>query len=139
MPRMIFLNLPVADAAQATAFYEAIGGTRNPMFSDEASSCMVFSDTIHVMLLSHQKFSQFIPGRKLGNPRDEVGMLICLSADSRDQVDAIVADAASAGGFPDPTPRQEHGDFMYGRSFQDPDGHMWEVMWMDLAAVPQTA
>ena len=131
MPKMIFVNLPVADLAKATAFYERIGAAKNPQFSDETASCMVLSDTIFVMLLTHQKFSQFTP-KKIADARTTSEVLIALSAESRDGVDETVGNAAD-GGRLDPTPKQDFG-FMYSRSFEDPDGHIWEVVWMDVEA-----
>ena len=132
MPKMIFINLPVRDLAAATAFYQAVGAEKNPQFSDHTASCMVFSDTIHTMLLTHDKFMQFSP-RKIADAKTACQMLLCLSADSRDAVDHIVGKAQAAGGSVDPCPKQDYG-CMYGRSFEDPDGHIWEVMWMDVAA-----
>ena len=132
MTKLIFVNLPVADLARATAFYQAIGATRNPQFSDDTASCMVFSDTIHVMLLTHDKFGQFTP-KKIADARASSEVLICISADSRAAVDDVVARGARAGGAADPAPKQDFG-FMYGRSLEDPDGHIWEVMWMDVDA-----
>ena len=132
MSRMIFVNLPVADLARATAFYEAIGATKNPQFSDDTASCMVVSDTIYVMLLTHEKFRQFTP-KAIADARTSSEVLICLSADSRAAVDDIVGKAKMSGGIADPGPQQDFG-VMYGRSFEDPDGHIWEVMWMDIAA-----
>ena len=131
MSRMIFINLPVADLKASTAFYEAAGATQNPTFSDETAACMVFSETIFVMLLTHEKFASFT-SRPIGD-RSTVHALLCLSCDSRADVEAQLAAAVSAGGRPDPTPVQDHG-FMYGRSFEDLDGHIWEIMWMDPAA-----
>jgi uncharacterized protein len=93
---------------------------------------MVFSETIHAMLLTHDKFRQFTP-KAIADARTTSEVLICLSADSRDDVDSMVEKAAPAGGKADPCPKQDYG-FMYGRSFEDPDGHIWEVMWMDVAA-----
>jgi predicted lactoylglutathione lyase len=135
MPRMIFLNLPVSDLARATAFYEAVGAVKNPQFSDHTASCMVFSDTIHVMLLTHDKFSQFTP-KKIADARTTSEVLITISADSRDDVDDIVAKAKAGGGVADPSPTDDLG-FMYGRSFEDPDAHGWGVMWMDVEAAAQ--
>jgi uncharacterized protein len=132
MPKMIFLNLPVNDLARSTAFYEAVGATKNPQFSDETASCMVLSDIIHVMLLTHDKFRQFTP-KKIADAKTTSEVLICLSADSRDAVDDIVGKASGADGRADPAPKQDYG-FMYGRSFEDPDGHIWEVTWMDVEA-----
>ncbi|MBU2106361.1 MAG: VOC family protein [Alphaproteobacteria bacterium] len=132
MPRMIFVNLPVADLKRATAFYETIGATKNPQFSDDTASCMVFSDTIYAMLLTHAKYAQFT-SKEIVDARKSSEVLIALSADSRAEVDALVAKAKTGGVVIDPTPTQEHG-FMYGRSFEDPDGHIWEVFWMDAVA-----
>lgn len=132
MPKMIFVNLPVTDLARASRFYEAVGARKNPQFSDQTAACMVFSETIHVMLLTHDKFRQFTP-KKIADARETSEVLICLSADSRHDVDDMVGKAGSGGGRSDPSPQQDYG-FMYGRSFEDPDGHIWEVMWMDMAA-----
>ncbi|WJR80042.1 VOC family protein [Bradyrhizobium sp. NP1] len=132
MSKMIFVNLPVSDLARATAFYQAVGATKNAQFSDQTASCMVFSDTIHVMLLTHDKFRQFTP-KKISDAKASSEVLICLSADSRAAVDDVVGKAVSAGGSADPGPKQDYG-FMYGRSFEDPDGHIFELMWMDVEA-----
>jgi len=132
MAKLIFVNLPVADLVRATAFYEAIGAQKNEQFSDGTASCMVFSETIHTMLLTHEKFRQFTP-KPIADARTTTEVLICLSADSRDAVDDMVGRASATGGRADPSPKQDHG-FMYGRSFEDPDGHIWEVMWMDIEA-----
>jgi predicted lactoylglutathione lyase len=136
MSKLIFLNLPVADLPKAMAFYEAVGFTNNPQFTDETGACMVFSDTIHVMLLTHEKFMGFSP-RPIAS-KDVTEVLICVSADSKDDVDQMVESAGRAGGGVDPGPKQDYG-FMYGRSFTDPDGHHWEVMWMDMAAATPEA
>jgi len=135
MPKLIFVNLPVADLARSVAFYEAVGGRKNPQFSDETAACIVLSETIHVMLLTHDKYRQFT-SKPIADATKTSEVLICLSEDSRDAVDATVAKAGVAGGRADPGPRQDFG-FMYGRSFEDPDGHHWEVMWMDAAAATQ--
>lgn len=132
MSKLIFVNLPVRDLERANAFYEAVGGVRNPQFSDATATCMVFSETIHVMLLTHDKFRQFTP-KPIADAHASSEVLICLSADSRADVDAMVARAADTGGRADPGPKQDYG-FMYGRSFEDPDGHIWEIMWMDVEA-----
>jgi len=132
MAKMIFVNLPVTDLARATAFYEAIGAVKNPQFSDHTASCMVFSDTIHAMLMTHEKYSQFT-SKKIADAKTTSQVLLCLFADSRDEVDGIVSKAAAAGGSADPGPKDEY-DFMYGRSFEDPDGHLWGVNWMDVEA-----
>jgi len=132
MTQLIFINLPVADLNRSIAFYEAVGATKNPMFSDETAACMVLSDVIHVMLLTHDKWRTFTD-RAIPDARASAQMLLCLSRDSRDAVDAVVAQAEAAGGTADPNKPQDYG-FMYGRSYADPDGHIWETMWMDPAA-----
>jgi predicted lactoylglutathione lyase len=134
MPKMIFVNLPVADLARATAFYQSIGATKNPQFSDDTASCMVFSETIYAMLLTHDKFRQFTP-KPISDAKTSNQVLFCLSAESRAEVDEIVGRAKSGGGRSDPAPKDDYG-WMYGRSFEDPDGHMWGVTWMDIAAAP---
>ena len=131
MSKLIFLNLPVADLPRSKAFYEAIGATANPTFTDDTAACMVFSDVIHVMLLTHDKFAQFTP-KRIADAKETSEVLICISADSREAVDEITDKALAAGGR-EPREKQDHG-FMYGRSFEDLDGHIWEPMWMDLAA-----
>jgi predicted lactoylglutathione lyase len=130
--KLIFVNLPVRDLARSTAFYEAVGAVKNEMFCDNTASCMVFSETIHAMLLTHDKFRSFTP-KAIANARETSEVLIALSAENRNAVDRMVDQAAGAGGRADPSPKQDHG-FMYGRSFEDPDGHIWEVVWMDVAA-----
>ena len=141
MSKLIFVNLPVADLDAAKAFYEAIGAVNNPMFTDETAACMVLSDTIHVMLLTHGKFAQFTP-KKIADAHATSEVLIAISEDSRAGVDDITESALAAGGR-EPRERQDFG-FMYSRSFEDLDGHIWEPMWMDMAAAseamqPETA
>ncbi|MGQ0661239.1 VOC family protein [Sphingosinicella sp.] len=130
MSKLIFVNLPVADLDAAKAFYEAIGFTNNPQFTDETAACMVLSDVIHVMLLTHEKFAQFTP-KRIADAHATSEVLICVSEDSREGVDAITENALAAGGK-EARERQDYG-FMYSRSFADLDGHIWEPMWMDLA------
>src|SRR5258708_27250664 len=126
---MIFVNLPVRDLAASTAFYVALGGEVNPQFSGEQSTSLMFSDSIGVMLLTHEHYSQFTQ-RPIGDARRESQALLALSADSRDAVNATLEQASAAGGRADPNPAQDHG-FMFGRSVEDPDGNGWEIMWMD--------
>jgi hypothetical protein len=133
MSKMIFLNLPVRDLAASTAFYKALGGELNPQFSGEHSSSMMFSESIVVMLLTHDHYRQFTQ-RPIGDARRESQALIALSIDTRDGVDALVAKVTQVGGRADPNAPQDHG-FMYGRSVEDPDGYVWELMWMDAAAM----
>ena len=137
MSRMIFVNLPVTDLRRSRAFVEALGALNEPKFTDETAACMTFSDSIHVMLLTHEKFSQFTP-HPIANARTGSEVILCVSADSRESVDATIERAVTAGGTADPAPKQDYG-VMYGRSVADPDGHIWEVMWMDSAAAEQGA
>lgn len=132
MTQMIFVNLPVADLEKSKVFYEAIGFTNNPMFSDETAACMVLSDAIFVMLLTHPKWKSFTD-KQMVDARTHAQVALCISRESRGDVDAITEAAGRAGGTADCAPAQDHG-FMYGRSFEDPDGHVWEPMWMDAEA-----
>ena len=130
-PKMIFVNLPVKDLAASVAFYEAVGAVRNNDFADDSAQMMSFSENIHVMLLTHERFSGFTP-RSIPNAHETAQVLLALSEASRVDVDGTTDRALAAGGT-EPNPRQDHG-FMYGRSFADPDGHIWELAWMDMAA-----
>ncbi|HET9638584.1 MAG TPA: VOC family protein [Allosphingosinicella sp.] len=137
MPRMIFVNLPVADLDRSVAFYKAIGAEQNPQFTDSTASMMVFSDAIHVMLLTHDKFRQFTT-KRIADAHETVQMLLALSCDNRDGVDDITEKALAAGGR-ETRDKQDYG-WMYGRAFEDPDGHTWEPSWLDLeAAIKATA
>lgn len=129
MTQMIFVNLPVSDLPRSKAFYEAIGFSNEPKFTDDTAACMVLSDTIFVMLLTHEKWRGFTPKEIIDGKR-QAQVMLCISRDSREAVDAITDAAGRAGGVADNTPPQDHG-FMYGRSFEDPDGTVWEPMWMD--------
>ena len=133
MPKMIFINLPVRDLAASVAFYEALGGTVNPQFSDDTAKAIVLSDTIYVMLLTHEKYQSFTT-RPLGDARAQTQALYALNVDSRDDVDATVTQLTEAGGKADPNAAQDHG-FMFSRSVEDPDGNVWELFWMDMSAV----
>jgi predicted lactoylglutathione lyase len=140
MSKMIFVNLPVRDLAASTTFYVALGGTVNPQFSGERSSSLMFSDAIGVMLLTHDHYRDFTK-RPIGDARRESQALLALSVDNRATVDATLTRVVAAGGRGDPNPVQDHG-FMYNRSIEDPDGYVWEIMWMDAAAhagAPETA
>ncbi len=132
MPQMIFLNLPVKDLLRSMAFFQALGFSFNPQFTDDTAACMVISDTIFAMLLTHAKFESFSP-KPIADTNESIEVLTCLSRESRTDVDAIVKAAVAAGGSTYNAP-QDHG-FMYGHGFRDLDGHIWEVMWMDPAAV----
>lgn len=134
MPKMIFLNLPVRDLAAATRFYEAIGCTKNAQFSDAETASMVWSDTITFHLMTRARFATFAT-RPVADAKQSVGALFALSQDSREAVDAIVEAAAAAGGKADTRAPQDLG-FLYVRTFEDPDGHVFEPAWMDMAAIP---
>lgn len=133
MPRMIFVNLPVTDLAASMAFYEALGFTNNPHFTDETAACMVWSEAINVMLLTHEKWRTFT-SRPIP-PKTSSEVLLAISLHSREAVDAMNETAARNGGTADINPKQDLG-FMYNRNLADPDGHVWEAMWMDPAAIP---
>lgn len=133
MPKMIFVNLPVADVERSAAFYQAVGAIKDERFCQAGAAAMLtFSDAISLMVLSHARFADFT-SKIICDARTTCEVLICLSEDSRDAVDATLARAIAAGATADPTPAQDHG-FMYGRSFEDPDGHIIELAWMDVEA-----
>jgi predicted lactoylglutathione lyase len=135
MAKMIFINLPVRDLPRSMAFYEAVGFTNNPMFTNEMAAAMAWSDEIVVMLLTHDFWKTFT-SKTIPDAREAAQVLLCLSQDNQDAVEAMVGKAIAAGGKADPTPKQDMG-FMYGRSFEDPDGHVWENVFMDMSAVPE--
>ncbi|MER7515710.1 VOC family protein [Streptomyces sp. NPDC126499] len=135
-PQMIFVNLPVKDLDASKAFYEKLGYSINPQFSDETAASVVISDTIFVMLLTEEKFKSFTaPGKEISDAAKSTEVLISLSAESREKADELADRALAAGGSPAKEPMDL--GFMYGRSFADPDGHHWEVFWMDPAAVAE--
>lgn len=131
MTKMIFVNLPVADVAASTAFYEAIGMEKNAAFSNDQASAMIWSDTIQFMLLGHSFYSTFTP-KQIIDAKTTSGMLLALGLDSRAQVDAITVAAVAAGGTELHDP--EDMGFMYSRAFADLDGHGFGPFWMDPAA-----
>jgi uncharacterized protein len=135
---MIFVNLPVTDLKRSMAFYEAVGARNEPKFTNEAAAMMRFSEEVNVMLLTHDFWRTFTT-KQIPDAHTSAQVLLCLSADSIQAVDAQVEAAGRAGGVIDPTPKQDMGGMMYGRSFEDPDGHIWEVMWMDASAAEQGA
>jgi hypothetical protein len=134
---MIFVNLPVGDLQKSRAFLEALGAVNEPKFTDETAACMTLSESIHVMLLTHDKFSQFTP-LPIADASAGSEVLLCLSSSSRESVDSTIECAVAAGGTADPAPKQDYG-VMYGRSVADPDGHIWELIWMDAAAAERGA
>ncbi|MFD4547524.1 VOC family protein [Streptomyces sp. NPDC058466] len=130
--QMIFVNLPVADVDTSKKFFTELGYTINPQFTTDDCACVVISDTIIAMMLSKQRYADFTK-KQIADSTKTSEMLLCLSAESREKVDELVDGAIAAGGTATGE-TQDHG-FMYGRAFDDPDGHTWEVMWMDPAAV----
>ena len=133
MTKMIFVNLPVTDLPRSKAFYEALGFTNNPHFSNDTAACMVWSETINVMLLTHAKWRGFT-SRPIP-PASSSEVMLAISCDSREAVDRMNDAAAKHGGTADINPTQDL-DFMYNRNLADPDGHVWEAMWMDPSAIP---
>lgn len=134
MTTQIFVNLPVRDLDRSKAFFTALGYANNPQFTDENAACLVISDTIYVMLLV-EPFFQGFTRKTICNARTHTEAILCLSAESRAGVDAL-ADKALAAGGSETLEAKDYG-FMYQRSFQDPDGHQWEVVHMDDAAMPK--
>ena len=132
--RKIFVNLPVKDLDASKRFFAALGFTFNPQFTDENAACMVVSDAIHVMLLTHARFRDFI-NDEIADTAKATEVLTCLSVDSRAEIDTILEKALAAGARPW-KPNMDYG-WMYGCSLQDLDGHVWEFVWMDEAATQQ--
>jgi uncharacterized protein len=134
MSRMIFVNLPVRDLKQTVGFWTGLGFTFNPQFTDENSTCMVISDHACVMLLTDKFFSTFTT-RQVADAAEHTEAILALSAESREEVDRLVDTAVTTGGSA-ANATQDEG-YMYGRSFHDPDGHLWEVLYMDPAALEE--
>ena len=128
MRKKIFVNLPVKDLERSKAFFSALGYGFDPKFTNDEAACMVVSDDIFVMLLAEPFFKTFT-NRDVANAHATTEVLVCLNEESRAAVDAHLATALAAGATETRAP-QDYG-FMYGRSFSDPDGHIWEIMWMD--------
>jgi predicted lactoylglutathione lyase len=133
MNKQIFVNLPVKDLERSQAFFSHLGYTFNPQFTNEKGACMVISDNIYAMLLVEPFFQGFTK-KPISDATQSTEVLICLSCESRAEVDDLVAKALAAGGRA-PNPVQDHG-FMYGHGFEDLDGHQWELVFMDMSAVP---
>jgi predicted lactoylglutathione lyase len=129
---MVFINFPVSDLAASRAFYAGLGFSFNDQFSDENTTAVVVDENIVVMLLTRERFADFVPG-SVGDPAQGTTVVNALSVGSREEADELLARALASGGKPW-QPAQDHG-FMYGTSFTDPDGHVWETVWMDAAAV----
>lgn len=133
MSKMIFISLPVTDLDVSVAFYKALGFVNDPQFTNDTAACMVWSEAIKVMLVTHAKWRTFTSRPIPPSTSSEVALN--LSCDSRESVDAMNEAAAANGGTADINPVQEHG-FMYGRDMADPDGHIWGAFWMDPTANP---
>ena len=136
MNKLIFVNLPVKNLPQSRAFFEGMGYHFNPQFSNDQGACLVISDTIHAMLLTEPFFQTFTK-KPISDAKKSTEVLICLSCESREEVDSLVAKAVAGGGTA-PNEKQDHG-FMYGHGFEDLDGHVWELMYMDPNAAPPQA
>jgi predicted lactoylglutathione lyase len=128
MATKIFVNLPVENLDRSMTFFKGLGYTFNQQFTDETAACMVISDDIYAMLLTKPKFAEFTP-KTIVDAKSQTEVLVAISAESRESVDALLNKALHAGGT-EPRDPQDYG-FMYGRSFEDLDGHIWEIIWMD--------
>lgn len=134
MPTQIFVNMQVADLAKSKAFFEALGYSFNAQFTNDDAAALVISDTIYAMLHTSTSMARFLPkGKSAADPAKNTEVLLALSFESKNAVNAIYHKAISAGAT-ECRPTEDHG-FMYGRSFNDLDGHIWEVFWMDASAV----
>jgi uncharacterized protein len=130
----LFVNLPVKDLDKAMAFFKALGFTFNPQFTDETAACMVMGADNYAMLLTHDKFKSFAK-KPMADAHKQTGMMLAVALDSKEDVDRIMAAGLKAGGQ-EPSPAQDHG-FMYQRTLEDLDGHIWEPFWMDPNFVQQ--
>jgi predicted lactoylglutathione lyase len=136
MATSIFTNLPVKDLKRSMDFFATLGWKNNPQFTDETAACIVISDTVYAMLLTHEKFESFSHGKKVADTAKTQEVLISLSVDSKEDVHKLV-DAAVKAGASEPEPMQDYG-FMITRSFHDLDGHAWSILYMDPAFVQPT-
>lgn len=134
-PRKLFVNIPVADLQRSITFFERLGFSFNPQFTDHTATCMLVGEDAYFMFLTPEKFTEFSK-RPIGDRTEETNALFAIGVERRDAVDAMVHAAIAAGGSHAVDP-QDHG-FMYGWSFRDPDGYHWEVFWMDPAALMGT-
>lgn len=135
MSKQIFINLAVQDLPKSMAFYTALGFTNNPQFSDDAGKCMVWSEQIFVMIMTHEKFATFAT-KPIADTKNNVAALFSLSVDSLEEVHKIVDAGIQTGGV-EPAEMRDYG-FMQQRTIEDPDGHTWEVFYMDLSKFPTT-
>ncbi len=134
MAKQIFINLAVADLKKSMDFYTALGFTNNPQFSDDTGKCMVWSESIFVMLLGHEKFASFTK-KPIADTKANIAGLFSLSFDSVDEVHSVMAKGLSAGGI-EPNEMRDYG-FMQQRTIEDFDGHTWEIFYMDMTKFPQ--
>jgi predicted lactoylglutathione lyase len=133
MAKQVFINLAVKDLQKSVDLYTALGFTNNPQFSDETGKCMVWSDNIFVMLLSHEKFKNFTT-KPIADTKSSIAGLFSLSVDSVDEVNSMMASGLKAGGI-EPNEMRDYG-FMQQRTIEDPDGHTWEIFFMDISKFP---
>lgn len=133
MVKQIFINLAVTDLQRSLDFYLALGFTHNPQFSDDTGNCMVWSDSIFVMLLNHEKFASFAT-KPIADTKSAVAGLFSLSVESTEEVDRVMENGLKAGGI-EPNEMRDYG-FMQQRTIEDPDGHTWEIFYMDLSKLP---
>ena len=136
MVNQIFVNLPVADLEKSKAFFQKIGYTINPQFTDDTAACVVMGENIFVMILTHEKFRQFTP-KVISDAGHSTEVLTALSLSSREDVNEKFRKAIEAGGT-EARPEQDYG-FMLGKAFNDLDGHIWELIYMDMSQFPQKA
>ena len=132
MATKIFVNLPVQNLGKSIQFFKGLGYTFNQQFTDNSAACMVISNDIYAMLITNDKFTQFTY-KNIVDAKKSTEVLVCLSAETRNNVDELLEKALNGGAIEYRDP-QDYG-FMYGRSFEDPDGHIWEIMWMDPASI----
>ena len=137
MTRQIFVNLPIKNMEKSQAFFKSLGFAFNPQFTNQQGACMVVSENHNYVMLLVESFFQTFTRKAIADATKTTEVLVCLSCDSRDEVDELVRKALAAGGT-SPNPPQDHG-FMYGHGFTDLDGHVWELMWMDPTAAPPQA
>jgi uncharacterized protein len=133
MTKMVFINLPVSDLKKSMAFYDSLGFANNPQFTDDTAACMVWSESVFVMLLTHPKFDGFAKAPR-PDPQKTTGAIYAISLESRTDVDAMLQKVEQGGGrkYRD----TEDMGFMYTRAFADPDGHVWEPFFMDMTQMP---
>ncbi len=135
LTRKIFLNLPVKDLKKTMDFFSKLDFKFDTMFTDENAACMIIGENIYAMLLVEKFFKSFIPGKEICDAKSSAEALIALSTKSRNEVDSLIKKAVDAGGS-EYRETQDYG-WMYGRAFQDIDGHIWEIMYADMNAIPE--